>query len=234
MIDRLRWLAASLVHLYTASGAVLGLVALNAAVGGDVRAAFLWLAACTFIDATDGWLARRARVSQVVPQIDGALLDNIVDYLTYVFVPVVVMLRTHVLSPGLEWVAASAVLLASGFGFSRTDAKTHDHFFTGFPSYWNIVAFYLFAAGLPPWANTGIVLGLVALVFVPVGYVYPSRTVAMRTATITIGSAWAIAVLVSIWQLPRITTWLVWVSLLFPAYYMGLSAVLHARRSPSS
>jgi phosphatidylcholine synthase len=228
---RIRVLTAWLVHLYTASGAVLALLALDAIIAGEVRRAFLWLAGSVFIDATDGWLARRTNVRARVPLVDGALLDNIIDYLTYVFVPAYMMVRLSLLSPGFAWPTAAAVLLSSGYGFSRTDAKTSDHFFTGFPSYWNIVVFYLYATGLPAPINTGIVLGLAVMVFVPIGYVYPSRTTTLRTATILLGGAWAIAIVVAIWQIPGSSPWLVWGSLFFPAYYFLLSLFLHDRRA---
>ncbi len=231
MMDRLRLGAGWLVHLYTAMGAVVGLLALTSVMEGQVRQAFLWLAAATLIDATDGWLARRTRVSQVVPQIDGALLDNIVDYLTYVFVPAVLMLHAGLFPPGVEWVTSAAVIVASGIAFSRTDAKTDDHYFTGFPSYWNIVALYLFAAEFPRWGNTAIVAGLVALTFVPIGYVYPSRTRALRGLTLVLGAAWAVAAIAMIWQLPQVDGRLLWASALFPAYYFALSFILHFRRT---
>jgi phosphatidylcholine synthase len=230
MSDRLGTTAAWLVHAYTASGAVLGLLALDATVGGDLRTAFLWLAAATIVDATDGFLARLARVHERTPHIDGALLDNIVDYLTYVFVPAVMLVRTGVLGEGLGWPVAAAVLVASGFGFSRTDAKSADHFFTGFPSYWNVVALYLYAAGLPGNVNAAIVSVFVALVFVPVGYVYPSRTPTLRRLTVALGVLWGTCLAVLIWSLPNAPGWLVWGSAAYPAYYFVLSFVLHGRR----
>ncbi len=222
--------AAWAVHLFTAAGAVLGLLALVAAIEGQFREAFLWLIGATIIDATDGTLARLARVAERAPQIDGARLDDIVDYLTYVFVPAVLMLRAGLFPDGGGLAIAAAMLLASAFGFSRTDAKTDDHFFTGFPSYWNIVAFYLYAGGLPSWANTGIVLGLAALVFVRVGYLYPSKTPALRRTTIGLGVAWALLCGWLVWQIPDVPRAWLGVSLLYPAYYVTVSLWLHARR----
>ena len=118
-----------------------------------------------------------------------------------------------------------AVLVASGYGFSRTDAKadTIDYAFTGFPSYWNIVALYLYAWRLPPAANAAVVAVLVALVFVPIRYVYPSRTRTWRPATLALGAAWSAILAVVVWRLPAVDgPWLV-LSLVFPAYYAGLS-----------
>ncbi len=224
-------IAAWSVHLYTASGALLGLLALLAVEDADYRRAFLWLIAATVVDGTDGWLARLARVRERAPQIDGARLDDVVDYLTYVFVPAVLMVRAGMLPEGWSWTVAAVVLLASAFGFSRTDAKSVDHCFTGFPSYWNVVALYLYVAAWPPTVNAAIVLGLAALVFVPMGYVYPSRTPTLRPLTVGLACAWAVLVVAMVWRIPTVPSWLLWVSLLFPAYYTVLSIVLHARRS---
>jgi len=205
-------------------------LALRSVVGGDVRAAFLWLAAAIVVDATDGALARAARVRQRLPRFDGARLDDIVDYLTFVFVPVFLIEHEGLLPAGPGLAIVAAVLLASAYGFSRDDAKTADHFFTGFPSYWNIVALYLVATNTGPWVNAAILITLVALVFVPIGYVYPSRTPALRKTTVGLGMLWGLAALAIIWQLPSPPPALVYGSLLFPIYYTVLSLALHARR----
>ncbi len=113
------------------------------------------MVAATFVDATDGVLARRARVKDVLPGIDGARLDDIVDYLTFVFLPVLLALRVGRAAIRMGWRGGAAMLLSSAYGFAAADAKTDDHFFTGFPSYWNIVALYLYVAGLSPARERG-------------------------------------------------------------------------------
>jgi phosphatidylcholine synthase len=206
-------------------------MAIISAIGGDARAALLWLAAATFIDATDGALARLADVGRTAALIDGARLDDIVDYVTYVVVPGLIVWRLDLLPPVAgPWVVA-ATIVASALGFARRDAKTDDHFFTGFPSYWNIVAVYLAAWRLPPWAAATILLTLAVLVFVPIRYVYPSRTVVLRPLTLGLGAIWAVLFLAVIWLLPEPPRWLVWASLVFPVYYVALSLWLTARRS---
>ncbi len=222
--------AARAVHALTASGALVGLVALWAGWQGDLRAAFLWLIAATAIDAVDGWLARLARVGTHAPEIDGARLDDIVDYVTYVFVPAAIMLRAGLFPAGLAWPVAGAVVLSSAFGFSRADAKTPDHFFTGFPSYWNIVALYLVLLGLAPAWNAAIVLVLALLVFVPVGYLYPSRMTVLRVPTLAFGAIWAAQMTWIVWRLPEGSPEAVLWSLAFPVFYVVLSLVLHVRR----
>jgi phosphatidylcholine synthase len=208
----------------------MGLASLLATVQGDFRAAFLWMIAATAVDGVDGWLARLARVSELAPGLDGRRLDDIVDYLTYVVAPAFLLLRAGLLPPDAGWPVAAAMLLSSAYGFSRTDAKAPDHSFTGFPSYWNIVALYLYVLGLSPAANAAVLIVLVVLVFVPIGYIYPSRTVAWRMPTVALGALWALLMLAIAWMLPNVSGRAVLVSLVFPLYYLVLSLVLHARR----
>lgn len=224
-------MTAWLVHIYTGLGAVAALLAARAAVARDVREAFLWMAAATFIDSTDGWLARLARVRERIPAFDGARLDDIVDYLTFVFVPVLLLVELDLLPEAAEIPVASAVLLASAYGFGRTDAKTDDYFFTGFPSYWNIVALYIVALGTGQVANAVVLLAFAALVFVRTGYVYPSRTPVLRRTTIVLGGIWAVMVILITWQLPTPSRTLVLASLFYPIYYVALSFYLDSRRA---
>jgi phosphatidylcholine synthase len=223
----LPWLA----HLYTAVGAVLALAATMAIFGSDFRLAFLALVAATFVDATDGWLARLLRVKDRLPSYNGERLDDIVDYLTYVFVPVLLIWKAGLLPDGWAVGVGSSVLLASAYGFGHTNSKvrTHDHFFTGFPSYWNIVAVYLFVWGLSPLINALVLLALSVLVFVPIRYVYPSRTEALKVPTLVLGCVWAVLIFVIAWRLPATDgPWMI-LSLVFPVYYFALSLLLHLR-----
>ena len=217
------------VHLLTAAGAVLGLWGLAAAADGRFRDAFLAMLAATAIDAVDGALARWFDVHRRVPNIDGARLDDIVDYLTFVVLPAFVLLRADLAPDGWSWILGAAMLLSSAFGFARTDAKT-DQSFTGFPSYWNIVVFYLAAGALPRPANAVIVLVLAILVFVPIGYVYPSKTTTLRRTTLVLATVWSAMLLWLTLRYPNVPgEWLA-ASLAFPVYYVGLSLALHARR----
>ena len=127
-------------------------------------------------------------------------------------------------------VIASAVLLSSAYGFASLDAKTDDHFFTGFPSYWNIVALYLHVARLSPLVNAAVLLVFVVLVFVRTGYVYPSRTPVLRGVTLALGGVWALMVVSMVAALPTVPRWLWIASLFFPVYYFMLSLTLQARR----
>jgi phosphatidylcholine synthase len=222
------------VHLLTASGAPAGVLAILAIERGDAAAAFWWMAYTLAVDSFDGALARAVGVKQVLPFFDGTRLDDIVDYFTYVIVPALFLIRMDVLPDAVAVPVALSTLLASAYGFCRTDAKTTDHYFTGFPSYWNIVAFYLVALGPPPWVGAAIVIALAVLVFVPMVYVYPSRTPTLRALTIALGLAWAAGMLAMIWRYPHIPSPVLYLSLGFPVYYVVLSLVLDIRRRRSA
>lgn len=220
-----------LVHAYTASGAVLAFLATQAAVARHFRAAFLWLFLAVLVDSTDGLLARVVRAQERLPNFSGQKLDDFVDYLTFVFVPAVIVWQAGVVTGAWTIPVVAAMLLSSLFGFVSEDAKTDDHFFTGFPSYWNIAALYLVVLGFSPVVNAGILVILSTLVFVRIGYIYPTRMITARTLTLTLGSLWGVMMLVLILQLPTPQRSLAWVSLVFPLYYTALSVVLHVRRS---
>lgn len=222
--------AAWLVHLYTASGVVCAFLSLRAFLDGQLPATFGWLALQVAIDASDGVLARAVRVKEVLPAVDGSRLDDIVDYLTYVFVPAAIVASGQVVPGSAGVLVAAAMLLSSAFGFSRADAKTDDHFFTGFPSYWNVIVLYLVAFRPGPVFSAALLLVLAALVFVPIRYVYPSRTPTLQPVTVILGSLWAAMMVAVILFLPDPPRWLLWASLVFPAYYLGLSLWLDRRR----
>jgi phosphatidylcholine synthase len=216
-------------HAYTASGILLAFLATRDVIDHRYREAFFWLYVQVFVDSTDGLLARRARVSTVLPWFNGAKLDDIIDFLTYVFVPALIVWRALLVPDAWTLPVVFAMLLSSAFGFNREDAKTPDHFFTGFPSYWNIVVFYLFVARFPAIVNAAVLLLLAALVFVPIRYVYPSRTRVLQPVTITLGIIWSVLMIVMLWQFPAVSPFAFWTSLVFPAYYIVLSLVLHFR-----
>ena len=219
------------VHAYTATGTVLALLIVLAAVEGDVARA-LWLGlAALLIDGTDGMLARRFDVKERLPWFDGALLDNIVDYLTYVFAPMVLLLQSGYLPDGALGTAVAALpLIASSYQFCRVDAKTDDHFFLGFPSYWNVVAFYAIAMELSPAVVSTIVLVCSALVLVPIGYIYPSRMLVLRTPTLVLSALWLVLYGAIVAQLPSPDPLLLAASLAYIVYYAGLSVFLEHRR----
>ena len=219
----MRSIFAHSVHLFTATGSVFGFLALLAVIQHEWRGMVIWMVASMMVDGLDGFLARRADTKTYAAKFDGALMDNIIDYFTYVVVPALFLFESDVLPSGWGIVGASAILLASAFQFSQTDAKTEDHFFTGFPSYWNIVAIYALVLGLNQWVNLIILLFLVVLVFVPIKYVYPTRSTQFRALTL---SLIGVLIVIGIWGLvtyPYIPDWVIWLTFAIFGYYFGIS-----------
>lgn len=220
------------LHTYTASGTVLAFLTLAAAVQGDEVAALWLLLAALVIDGTDGMLARRLRVKQVIPTFDGARLDDIVDYITYCFVPVFMLWNGGYLPEGVTGAALAVLpLLASSYQFCRVDAKTDDHCFLGFPSYWNVLTFYVIVLDLSPALTAGLLLTCAVLVFVPVKYIYPSRTRVARSLNLTLAALWLVSYAALLLQLPEPSPLLAGLSLGYIAYYGVASVLLTLRRS---
>lgn len=219
-----------LVHLYTGIGAVVGFFTILAIDQGDFRAGLFLMALAVVIDSTDGALARAARVKEIIPWFDGNLLDEIVDYFNYVIVPCLFLLRANLLPPQDALWLATLPLLASAYGFCQRDAKTADSFFLGFPSYWNVVVFYLYLLNSPLWLNAFVIIALALLVFAPIKFIYPSRAPRFRVSINVLGGIWGAAVLYLIYRLPEPPHSIVVASLAFPAYYTALSLWLELRR----
>jgi phosphatidylcholine synthase len=222
-----------LVHLYTALGAVVAFVTIILIEQLKFQEAFWLMSLAVFIDATDGTLARTARVKELIPWFDGDRLEDIIDYANYVIVPCWLFVHANLLPAADTVWLASLPLLASAYGFCQKEAKTSDLFFLGFPSYWNIVVFYAYVLQSPPWINAFAILLLSALVFVPIRYVYPSRSPKFRALTNTLGTLWGLALLAIIYLLPQPPRSLILLSLLFPAYYALLSLWLNVLRQRS-
>lgn len=173
----MRTVAAWLVHLYTAMGLLLAAGMAVLIVRGDgpsFRWAFVLMMAATAIDATDGWLARTAHVKDVLPGFSGRALDDLIDFHTYTSLPLLLLWRADVLPGAAAWLLL-APLLASAYGFSQVNAKTDDGFFLGFPSYWNIVAFYLWVFHSPVWVAVTLISTLSILTFIPTHYIYATQ-----------------------------------------------------------
>jgi phosphatidylcholine synthase len=223
-------LRAVVVHLYTASGAVLALLILVAAFQGEVVKALWLMLAALIIDSTDDLLARHFRVSEALPFFDGALLDNIVDYMTYVFAPMVLLWSGGYLPEGNAGVVVATLpLLASSYQFCRVDAKTEDHYFLGFPSYFNVVAFYAIVFEPGPGALATVLVVCSLLVFVPIRYVYPTRTVALRRLSLTLTALWLVGYAGILLQMPEPSLLLLGFSIFYLCYYFGLSFYLSSK-----
>jgi len=221
----LRSIAAYGVHLFTATGAIWGLLGILAIFDGKYELMILYMIIAMLVDGFDGMLARWADVKKYATGVDGALLDNILDYLNYVLVPVLFLIKADLLPDVVKLFTAFTILLTSAYQFTQSDAKTDDHHFKGFPSYWNVAALYMLLMNLPPWVNFGFLMLFNVLVFVPVKYIYPSRNNYLRRLTLGLTYLYAV---IGIWGLmlyPHTPGWIVWVSLAYVAYYLVLSLI---------
>lgn len=187
------------IHALTASGAVLAFLAFLAVEQERWRLALLWLAAALIVDGIDGPLARWAGVVRRTPGIDGATLDLVVDYLTYVFVPAILIYRAGLLPAASALAAVAAILLSSLYTFARTDMKTADNFFRGFPALWNVVAFYLFMLRPGRMAGAIVVVVFAALTFAPILFIHPIRVRRYQPWLAALTAVWGAVSLALLW-----------------------------------
>jgi len=216
-------LAAAGVHVFTALGAVCGLLAALAAFDGAWERMFAWLGLALFIDGIDGSFARLARVDERLPRFSGERLDLVVDYVTYVFVPALALVRAGFLDGPLGLVFAALILLSSLFHFSDLASKGNDYSFVGFPAVWNIVAFYIFVLATSPWLTYAIVASAIVLTFVPMRWVHPFRVARLRLLTLVVTLMWAVAAILAVWQGFPASLWIQVVLVGVAAYLIGLT-----------
>lgn len=230
MFERLPlWLRKTLawsVHLFTGTGAVWGFLTLLAIWESNYKLAIVYMIVAMFVDGFDGMLARWFHVKEYAREVDGALLDNIIDYLNYVVVAALLLVRVPNLLPqGFEMAAAISILLTSGYQFTQTDAKTDNNsfFFKGFPSVWNFLVVYMMLLRLDPWVNLVALVICNILVFVPVKYLYPSRNTRFRRLTLGFTYLYGALGVWGLMQYPDVPQWVAPVSFVYVAYYALLS-----------
>lgn len=195
---KLEILGAAAVHVFTAVGAALGLLALLAASGADWEAAFAWLGAALIVDGADGPLARRLEVKRVLPRFSGEDLDKIIDYLTYVAVPAFMVARAPIVPEGFGLPLAAAIMMVSLYHFSDKRSKTVDGYFVGFPAIWNVVVLYCFVLAIPPAIAAALIALCAMLTFVPFRFVHPLRVRRLRLPTIAVVLAWSGAAILAV------------------------------------
>lgn len=220
-----RWLASWGVHMFTASGAFFGFLALLAIEAGDLPRAFGWLVVTFIVDAVDGSLARWVRVSEFTPRFEGFLVDCIVDYFTYVILPVLILHRAELLPEGFRLLGAALILMSSTYHYGNLDVKAPDYFFYGFPAWWNLVIFYLYVLATGPWVNLAVVLFLVVLTPVRLKYIHPFRVEELRWLNALASVVLAVSAGIILWHLPERTPWALALSLLAVAYLGGLGVL---------
>ncbi|MBV6452504.1 MAG: Phosphatidylcholine synthase [Anaerolineales bacterium] len=230
MFERLPlWLRKTLawsVHLFTATGAVWGFLTLLAIWDSNFKLAIVYIVIAMLVDGFDGMLARWFHVKEYAAGVDGGLMDNIIDYLNYVVVAALLLIRVPGLLPdGFAMAAAISILLTSAYQFSQTDAKTDNdsYFFKGFPSVWNFLVVYLMLLDLNPWVNLALIALCNILIFVPVKYLYPSRNTRLRRLTLGFTYLYAGIGVWALLQYPEVPKWVAPASFVYVAYYAALS-----------
>jgi len=225
MTDNFRTIRAWLVHIYTGMGLIAAFAAFQALLDGDAQTVFLWQGLALFIDATDGPLARRWEVRRWIPTFNGRKLDDIVDYINYTLIPVIFAYQFRLVS-GPATIVLPVVLIASAYGFSQEQAKTDDGYFTGFPSYWNLVIFYLYLLSPAPWVSAALLGFFSGLVFVPVRYL-TWRSEILPRLTFVLSISWFLVLGGLLLWFEGVPLWVVWSSLLYPLYHLGVSFYIY-------
>lgn len=209
------------MHIFTASGAVLALQALLAAIGGRWTEMFLWLSAALLIDGIDGSFARRLHVKETLPRWSGDVLDLVVDFLTYVFIPAYAIAAGPLLPPAFALPAAGAVLISGAIYFSDLEMKLDDWHFRGFPALWNVVVFYLFLLKADPYIALALVVLFVALTFAPLRMIHPLRTKEFATINVVLLVAWALLGAFALWRDLNLPVAAVVALVLIGVYFLG-------------
>ena len=214
------------VHLFTATGAVWGFLTLLAIWESNFKLAIVYIIVAMFVDGFDGTLARWFHVKEYAQGVDGSLMDNIIDYLNYVVVAALLLIKVPNLMPqGFEMAAAISILLTSAYQFSQTDAKTDNdsYFFKGFPSVWNFLVVYMMLLSLNSWINFVALVICNILVFVPVKYLYPTRNTRLRRFTLGITYAYGVLGVWGLLQYPDVPEWVAPVSSIYVVFYAVMS-----------
>jgi phosphatidylcholine synthase len=188
------------VHIFTALGAALALGALIYAVRREWTAMFLCLGIALIVDGIDGTFARHLRVAELLPRWSGDVLDLVVDFLTYVFVPAYAIAVGDLLPEALAIPAAILIVVTGALYFADTSMKTDDYYFRGFPTLWNAAAFYLFVLRLPPWLAAACVLLLAIATFMPFKFLHPMRVERLRALNIAAVIAWSVLASVALFR----------------------------------
>lgn len=223
------WLRKTLangVHLVTASGAVWGFLTLLAIWDENYRLAIIYMIVAMLVDGFDGMLARWFDVKTYANGVDGGLMDNIIDYLNYVVVASLLLVRVDGLMPsGLVMPSALSILLTSAYQFSQVDAKSDEdsYFFKGFPSVWNFLVVYMMLLGLNPWINFALLVICNILIFVPVKYLYPTRNTRLRKFTLGLTYMYVVLGVWGLLQYPNVPEWVTTASFVYVAFYAVMS-----------
>jgi phosphatidylcholine synthase len=212
------------VHIFTASGVVMGLLALVAVANRNWRGALLWLFVAVLIDTVDGALARTIRVKEVLPNVDGRMLDYVIDFTNDVIVPTLLVYAAGLVPTSIRFICCGAMLLVSCYHYTNLKAITDDFRFRGFPAMWNFVVFYLFVLELDPIWNVVIIAVFCLLHFIPIDFIYPTRTIRLKRLTLFSVLVLTVVNLTLLIQHPQRNAALLATSLAIVGYLAALSS----------
>jgi phosphatidylcholine synthase len=188
------------VHLLTASGSFLAFVSLVAASEERWTAMFWWLGLALFVDGIDGPIARKLEVKEILPTWSGELLDNIIDYVTYVLIPAFALYQRGFMGERLSFLSAAIIVISSAIYYADTGMKTKENFFKGFPVVWNMIVFTLFVIEPGQWVSFAAVVIAGVLTFVPVNFLHPVRVVRLRELNLSVFLAWCAFAAIALFQ----------------------------------
>jgi phosphatidylcholine synthase len=209
------------VHIFTASGAALALFALMAAIEKNWPRMFFILGAALFVDGVDGMIARRLDVARRLPRWAGDVLDLVVDYLTYVFIPAFVVVWSGLLPPIAAIPCAVGIIISGALYFADTEMKTKDNFFRGFPAVWNVPVFYLLLLKPDPWIGAAAIALLTAATFLPVPFVHPFRVARLRVVTIALLGIWSVLAFITLMRDMMPGPWITAALCAIALYFLG-------------
>ena len=218
------------VHLLTASGSFLALLSLTAAAEERWTAMFWWLAAALFVDGIDGPIARKLNVKEVLPNWSGDMLDNVIDYVTFVLIPAYALYASHTFglieTEGMAFLAAGVVVVSSAIYYADTGMKTDENFFSGFPVVWNMVVFSFFVVQPPEWVVLAITFAAAFMSFLPIWFLHPVRVKRLRPVSLAVTALWAAASLVALLQGLEASALVKWLTALTSIYLLVIGGVL--------
>lgn len=219
-------IAAWLVHIFTASGIAVALLAFIAVSDRDWREVYLWLFVALLIDGVDGTLARKARVTEVLPQMSGKMVDSVIDFTTYAMIPAFFFYQAQLAPEGWHFACAAVMVISSALYYGKEGMIADTMHFVGFPALWNVFVFFdFFVFDLPGWLNAAMVILFAALHFIPIKFAYPSRSTRWRGLTLAISIAALIAAALLIWEYPARSPFLQIVVVVAAVYFVILAVL---------
>ena len=214
------------VHIFTASGSFLALLSLTAAAEQRWTAMFLWLGAALLVDGVDGPIARRLNVKEVLPNWSGDMLDNVIDYVTYVLIPAYALYASGLISEPLSFVAAGVIVVSSAIYYADTGMKTAENFFSGFPVVWNMVVFAFFVIQPPEWVVLLITFSAAFMSFLPVWFLHPVRVKRLRAVNLGVTALWTACCIVALLSNLEVGPVMQTLTALTSAYLFAIGAVM--------